>query len=309
MKLAQESLLMELKCGTNVSYVLSDNNVFFMTGFKVMQGLEKSGFLRCVKASFNGSIQLIYLTKTEHSELKSFKSMLHNLDAEAFAAILKNVISGIVQAKTVGFLHCPNIETSVDHIYVDPKTYAVYLIYLPIMEYCAAEDISEFETELRAGMIQLIDSLPGFRVGTTLQLRTALTDGSKTLEDVARGSGASAGPIPDPGPVPDLGPVRTSRMTLESIKHPTRFRCEIPNSTVILGNVGEYADIEIPGSPYIGRRHCKIIYQGGTYLVSDQESKNHTYLNGKMLAPHHRETLHDGDELRLAGSTFRVHIS
>ena len=308
MKLAQESLLMELKCGTNVSYVLSDNNVFFMTGFKVLQGLEKSGFLRCVKASFNGQIQLIYLTKTDHSELKSFKSMLHSLDAEAFAAILKNVISGIVQAKTVGFLHCPNIETSVDHIYVDPKTYAVYLIYLPIMEYCAAEDISEFETELRAGMIQLIDSLPGFRVGTTLQLRAALTDGSKTLEDIVRGGGAA--PEPDlGGTTPDPGSVTTSRMTLESIKHPTRFRCEIPNSTVILGNVGEYADIEIPGSPYIGRRHCKIIFLGGNYLVSDQDSKNHTYLNGKMLAPHHREVLHDGDELRLAGSTFRVHIS
>lgn len=308
MKLAQESLLMELKCGTNVSYVLSDNNVFFMTGFKVLQGLEKSGFLRCVKASFNGQIQLIYLTKTDHSELKSFKSMLHSLDAEAFAAILKNVISGIVQAKTVGFLHCPNIETSVDHIYVDPKTYAVYLIYLPIMEYCAAEDISEFETELRAGMIQLIDSLPGFRVGTTLQLRAALTDGSKTLEDIVRGGGAA--PEPDlGGTMPDPGSVTTSRMTLESIKHPTRFRCEIPNGTVILGNVGEYADIEIPGSPYIGRRHCKIIFLGGNYLVSDQDSKNHTYLNGKMLAPHHREVLHDGDELRLAGSTFRVHIS
>ncbi|MBQ6404021.1 MAG: FHA domain-containing protein [Oscillospiraceae bacterium] len=308
MKLAQESLLMELKCGTNVSYVLSDNNVFFMTGFKVLQGLEKSGFLRCVKASFNGQIQLIYLTKTDHSELKSFKSMLHSLDAEAFAAILKNVISGIVQAKTVGFLHCPNIETSVDHIYVDPKTYAVYLIYLPIMEYCAAEDISEFETELRAGMIQLIDSLPGFRVGTTLQLRAALTDGSKTLEDIVRGGGAA--PEPDlGGTTPDPGSVTTSRMTLESIKHPTRFRCEIPNGTVILGNVGEYADIEIPGSPYIGRRHCKIIFLGGNYLVSDQDSKNHTYLNGKMLAPHHREVLHDGDELRLAGSTFRVHIS
>ena len=308
MTLAQESLLMELKCGTNVSYVLSDNNVFFMTGFKVLQGLEKSGFLRCVKASFNGQIQLIYLTKTDHSELKSFKSMLHSLDAEAFAAILKNVISGIVQAKTVGFLHCPNIETSVDHIYVDPKTYAVYLIYLPIMEYCAAEDISEFETELRAGMIQLIDSLPGFRVGTTLQLRAALTDGSKTLEDIVRGGGAA--PEPDlGGTTPDPGSVTTSRMTPEAIKHPTRFRCEIPNGTVILGNVGEYADIEIPGSPYIGRRHCKIIFLGGNYLVSDQDSKNHTYLNGKMLAPHHREVLHDGDELRLAGSTFRVHIS
>ncbi|MBQ3262531.1 MAG: FHA domain-containing protein [Oscillospiraceae bacterium] len=279
-----------------------------MTGFKVLQGLEKSGFLRCVKASFNGQIQLIYLTKTDHSELKSFKSMLHSLDAEAFAAILKNVISGIVQAKTVGFLHCPNIETSVDHIYVDPKTYAVYLIYLPIMEYCAAEDISEFETELRAGMIQLIDSLPGFRVGTTLQLRAALTDGSKTLEDIVRGGGAA--PEPDlGGTMPDPGSVTTSRMTLESIKHPTRFRCEIPHGSVILGNVGESADIEIPGSPYIGRRHCKIIFLGGNYLVSDQDSKNHTYLNGKMLAPHHREVLHDGDELRLAGSTFRVHIS
>ncbi len=40
----------------------------------------------------------------------------------------------------------------------------------------------------------------------------------------------------------------------------------------------------------------------------DENSKNHTYLNGKQLAPYTEAELKDGDELRLANENMTFHI-
>lgn len=324
MKLAQEGILQEMRCGTNVSYVLSDSNLFFLTGFKVLQGLEKNGFLRCVKASLNGKIQLVYLTHTDNTELKSLKAMMTSIDASAFAVILRNWVAGIAYAKTVGFLHCPNIVTAIDHVFVDPKTYEVYQIYLPIMEFCAAEDILEFETELRASLVQLIDSTPGFRVGAVLALRDSLIDGSKTLEDIVRTNGSgiptsgcspsdppSGGGLRPAGDMPTSGGMSGPTLTLDAAMHATPFHYVFQPRRTTIGRAGATpaADVQIPGNPYIGGMHCFITFENGSYYVVDMNSRNKTYLNGRRLDPNVRELLRDGDEIRIANSTFRVMIA
>ena len=321
MKLADPSMLKEIRCGTNVSYVLSDSNLFFMTGYKVLQGLEKNGFLRCVRTALNGRIQLVYLTKTEDSELKTFKAMLNSLDASSFHAILKNWIQTIVQAKTVGFLHCPNIVTALDHVYIDPKTYAVYLIYLPIMEYCAAEDTQEFETEFRAGLVQLIDSLPGFRSGSVVALREALIDGSKTLEAILRG-GVSGGPVRSSGivfsegfqfnrdsmGVTGLGHTGNGqRLVMNAISHQAPFQHVFQGGITSVGRDASKSDVVISGNPYISSLHCLIANRSEGFYIEDK-SANGTYVNGQRLQKDRAKLLHDGDVIRLANSTFKVSI-
>lgn len=340
MKLAQENILQELRCGANVSYVLSDSNLFFLTGFKVLQGLENNGFLRCVKTSLNGQIQLVYLTHSEHSELKSLKAMLNSLDASSFAVILRNWVAGIAHAKTVGFLHCPNIVTTIDHVYVDPKTYEVYMIYLPIMEFCAAEDTSEFETEFRASLVQLIDSTPGFRVGPVLTLRESLIDGSQTIEDIARGGNAGAVPGGETSGggygsgssggtngygyggmsgefyQPDRIPIIPNRgasgptLTLDAIQHATPFHQIFQPRTTLIGRAdpNAKADVLISNNPYISNPHCEISFENGSYYVTDKSS-NGTFINGRRLQKYVKEQLCHGDELRLANSSFHVTIA
>lgn len=365
MKIARDNILREVRCGTNVSYVLADSNLFFLTGFKVLQGLEKNGFLRCVKTMLNGQIQLVYLTHTDNSELKSLKAMLNSLDASSFAAILRNWIAAIAHAKTVGFLHCPNIATSIDHVYVDPKTYEVYMIYLPVMEFCAAEDQTEFESEFRATLIHLIDSTPGFRVGPVLSLRENLIDGSMDLDDIVRtgspggdsgidlsegikigsgggikisggGSGLKLGggggfftPAGVGGGMgggmsgggmtggrsggmtggASMGSGSGPTLTLDAIRHATSFHQVLQPRTTVLGRADPMAksDIQISNNPYISNPHCEISFDHGTYYVKD-ESSNGTYINGRRLQKFSREELHNGDELRLANSSFRVTI-
>ena len=48
----------------------------------------------------------------------------------------------------------------------------------------------------------------------------------------------------------------------------------------------------------LGRKHARLFYQQGTWMVEDQNSRNKTRLNGKILAPYEPQQLSDGDRLQ-----------
>jgi serine/threonine protein kinase len=48
----------------------------------------------------------------------------------------------------------------------------------------------------------------------------------------------------------------------------------------------------------LGRRHARLFYQRGTWMLEDQNSRNKTRLNGKILAPYDPQPLKDGDQLQ-----------
>jgi pSer/pThr/pTyr-binding forkhead associated (FHA) protein len=59
-------------------------------------------------------------------------------------------------------------------------------------------------------------------------------------------------------------------------------------------------------APTVSRMHCRFTREDDHWFVQDLESRNGTYLNEHRLTV--TESLVDGDELRIAFTTFRVSI-
>ena len=60
-----------------------------------------------------------------------------------------------------------------------------------------------------------------------------------------------------------------------------------------------HPDIQIDDSTMtLGRKHARLFYQQGTWMVEDQNSRNKTRLNGKILSPYESQSLSDGDLLQ-----------
>jgi len=59
-------------------------------------------------------------------------------------------------------------------------------------------------------------------------------------------------------------------------------------------------------APTVSRMHCRFTCEDDQWFVQDLESRNGTYLNDHRLTV--TESLVDGDELRIAFTTFRVRI-
>lgn len=68
---------------------------------------------------------------------------------------------------------------------------------------------------------------------------------------------------------------------------------------------GEDADLSLSDDS-ISRIHSTIIYENGKLYITDMESKNGTYLNGKRIM---KEEMKNGDILRIGDTTIKVEIS
>ena len=178
--LIESGLISEMKCEDNFAYIINDSSLFSPTEYKFLQNnLEKGYFLKCMKLLYNGKIQFFYLLEN----YKPLESMIYELDADSFMTIITNIFSNIISIENIGFLHCKNIDISFERIYVDPNTYKVKLVYLPINKSFFVDDIS-FSNELRVSLIDLISNEKNLSSSKTIEFMADLSNGMLTIKDL-----------------------------------------------------------------------------------------------------------------------------
>jgi pSer/pThr/pTyr-binding forkhead associated (FHA) protein len=63
-------------------------------------------------------------------------------------------------------------------------------------------------------------------------------------------------------------------------------------------------DIVLPDS-YVSRKHARISYEGGVYVLEDLGSTNGTILNGNDIKGMGKQALKDGDQIQLGTTLFK----
>ncbi|MGI5999535.1 MAG: DUF6382 domain-containing protein [Candidatus Merdisoma sp.] len=102
---------------------------------------------------------------------------------------------------------------------------------------------------------------------------------------------------------PDLHP----RAWLLRVRNSQRMYLD--KNVVRMGSDQSYVDLVIPDNRAVSRSHADILCQEDGYYVRDNNSTNHTYLNGQAVAPGQLVRLEDGARLRLADEDFEVHLT
>ena len=303
--LLEKGIISEMSYDSNFAYILEDNTTFLSTEYKVLQSQLENNFVKCMKMHFNGKIQLLYLT----GNLKPLSAMLKNLDGDSFLSIVRDLISDVLDVKHNGFLSCRNIDISFDRIYVDPSTYLVSLIYLPI-SYKMHDDVTSFESELRTKLIQLISSTPQIRDAKTTEFTNELASGKRTLEDLLKWLKPGANVVaPKPSePKPEKPAASKSKVRLVAVNAPVRVELDINKDRFIIGKDPSKVDGVVGFNKMISRVHCRIDKQGSKYTITDMHSANGTYLNRVKLAPDKPQYLNNGDIIRMANSDFQISI-
>lgn len=306
--LLENGCITELSGGTNFSYILQDSGLFLSTEYKVLQSQANSCFVKCMKMLYNGKIQLYYVTNS----LKPFSTMLASLDAESFLTIVANLFSDIIDVKHNGFLSCQNIDVSFEHIFVDPSTYKVSLVYLPLSKR-VYEDSAAVENELRTGLIKLISGIASLSVPKTTQFSVDLSNGTLSLEDLYARIKGNKIPVNDNSPV-KLNPLKTnvqsdnSVMRIVSMSTSERIELVVNEDEYLIGKNPAVVNGLITFNKMISRVHCKINKDADQYTITDLQSANGTYVNHVRLAPHQPQSIRSGDVIRLANSDFQIVI-
>ena len=286
--LAEKGFMTEMACGANFSYVLIDNAAFLSTEYKVLQSQANSCFVKCMKMLYNGKIQLFYLTKG----LKTFSALLPTLDGDSFLTIVGNLLADIIDVKHNGFLSCQNIDFSFDKVFVDPATYKVSLIYVPVSKRIY-EDSATFENEVRTGLVKLITGSSSLSTHKTMQLASDLSNGSMTIEDLSAsikgGKGTSGGKANSGGNSYSVGNgnvgSKSGNLRIIAMGAPTRVEIDITKDSFVIGKNASSVDGVISFNKMISRTHCRIDRNGDQYTITDLMSANGTYVNRARLNP------------------------
>ena len=78
----------------------------------------------------------------------------------------------------------------------------------------------------------------------------------------------------------------------------------VNKSSFVLGKERSMVDYFIADNPAISRTHAIITSDGGRFFVTDKNSTNHTFVNGKLIAPEVAKELLSGDRIKLANEEF-----
>ena len=304
--LIENKVISEMECGSNFAYILNDNSAFLSTEYKVLQSQANSCFVKCMKMMFNGKLQLFYLTKG----LKPFASMIPTMDSESFLTIMASLFSDIIDVNHNGFLSCRNIDIAFEHIYVDPATYKVSLVYLPLNKHLY-DDSASFENKIRTDLVKLISDVSTLLTPKTMQFSADLSDGTLSVEDLyARIKGksiennqANEGRGDSVRDKTKLGLLRLIAMSA-----PTRVEIAVTKDAFVIGKKAELCDGVIGFNKMISRSHCRINRRGSQYTITDLQSANGTYVNRVRLQPNQPYPIKNGDIVRLANSDFQISI-
>lgn len=136
-----------------------------------------------------------------------------------------------------------------------------------------------------------------------------------TLATNALEGGSTAQPDPPRIPkTPSEAFDGESMLILVSEADQRRFVADASRTTLLLGRSDRrsrlFVDIDLTsegGQAHgVSRRHARVHFLNGHYLLEDLESLNGTYLNGRKLKPYLQEVLHEGDEVRLGSLVLKV---
>ena len=71
---------------------------------------------------------------------------------------------------------------------------------------------------------------------------------------------------------------------------------------------GSAANLQISGNNAISREHLLLTFADGKFFAEDQNSSNHTFINGEKVEPKTAHELNTGDILKLADEPFTVEV-
>lgn len=80
-------------------------------------------------------------------------------------------------------------------------------------------------------------------------------------------------------------------------------RVVINKAVFKLGREASFVDYVV-NNPVVGRSHANIISKNDEWFIVDQNSKNHTYVNGIMVTSQVETAIQDGDHIKLGNEEF-----
>ena len=311
--------IVEVTGSSNTSYILKNHDMFYDIGFRVMKNQKSGSIMECHQLKYNGKYKFVFFT----DEYTRLSDLISSVEPDRIMVIISNLIRSIEDVQSNGFLNVACIDNRLDHIFVDNRTFAVRLIYLPINIPMNGMKKAEFESDVRAQLIKLIQNLPNAGTGKLIELENVLMDRNiMSLAGVAKELHVSpvGQQILNTVPVSaqrkkvqeepvQSKPVKAQSASLENqyilISQAGKENITVTKSQFLIGKSADKVDGVISGNSAVSRVHCEIIVNDlGGITIMDKGSANGTFVNGSRIATEQQTALRINDRIKIANEEY-----
>lgn len=294
----------------------------------------------CLRPRVEEGKKLIY-TGSDMVELKTF--LQKPLSSLEFFEIVAQVPELMKRVETAG-LYMPHIIMDINFVFINEKTKELFMLYQPLTGKQASGNIAEFIGKLIPifekkygnalpfikSFKEYLNSRPGYgpldiemyvrreypQVYNRIVVATKGQSGFITNDRIAYANHYQEQPGGEMGTTllqEDLSGTTvlesegTTVLVMESFARIRRSKTdeerEINANPFVIGK-GAGCDYLIEDNKAISRRHAVIEKRDGIYVITDENSTNGSFVNGRRLESNQPEILRDGDVIRLADEDF-----
>jgi len=228
-----------------------------------------------------------------------------------FLSILENILNQLLYFDENG-MPSRKILLNIHYMYIELSTLAIQLIYMPIdkkfSDCNVTKFIQTFISKVRFAnrecvdcvdkILQYLDSRLMFNLGEFYHFILSLEEESIAEEDrepVTNETTVLATSANYSNPIPYLLRCKTNELIA------------ILKTEFMVGKSAD-ADYQINDNRKVSRRHCTFRISNGECYIRDNNSTNHTFINGKLIQPEFEIMLQNDDYIRLGDEEFRYWV-
>ena len=294
----------------SISFEISDSDLFYATGFKVIQNFPGGGMVRAMSSTLNGNMRLVY----DISRLMPLSALMPKMDPEQFCNFTLGLIVLVESIKSNGFIFGENVFLEQDMVFLNPADNQVNLIYLPIKQsQSVTVQLNKQEKNTINLIRQLMKQYSSVQGEETKNLQDYLSEGGSSLSDlkeILMEIHFEENVLPDP--VLSINQEKHEEiipesLILERVGGNQGLILRISPPAAVIGRDPAVAQVLIPDSS-ISKKHCLICKESTGWKIEDLQSSNHTWIgeSNSYLEPYQQYEIKPGDTITLARFVFQV---
>lgn len=227
-----------------------------------------------------------------------------------FLAILSNILSQLLYFEDRK-MPIKKVLLSTKYMYIELSNLHVQLIYMPVDKDFAdsnvCEFIQKFISKIRFADMQCVNCVDQILHYLDSRMMFSLREFFTFIIELQKEDILKDDLEEDNGETSVLQQMNYKNITPYLVRTRTNALIPIEKSEFLVGKSSE-CDYQIPDNRKISRRHCVLHISNGECYIRDEDSTNHTYVNGKMIQPGYDIMLKNDDYIRLADEEFKYWV-
>ncbi len=274
---------------SHITAVPEEQDSFSLLGYRIMKKVDILNVMPCRRILFNEEERLLFEIPAEKV---SVRSAMETDPGRTVLMVLDSLADILKQTEQNEFLKREYIDFSMDTIFIVPSRGKAVFLYCPIQ----VQERASFGQRLYTLLEEILGDLPNYeeeRIRFLLSRISAWPD--TDMEEVFRFIREKFG----------HGMFTVKGLEFRYSGMLGSFSFYVRKPEFIIGK-NQQCDGVLTVSSAISRRHCRIFRQGTQYYLTDLGSKNHTYLNDRMLSGQEAVPVREGDRVRIADVEFTI---